>query len=182
MRDEIKKQDSINKPKEVSSQTETRKKSKNYPLRIDGFEGQSIEVELAGFLGGAKLLVNGQLASKGPKLNQMILRRNDGKEVLASWKPQIFGIDVPKLSIDGNIINIAEPFKWYEWLLAGFPICLLFIGGALGGGLGAVAVSINTKILRSSLHGVAKFFAALGISLFTVIVFFIIASLFAHAK
>src|SRR5262245_32356752 len=90
-----------------------------YPVPIEGFEGQTIEVEAPGFLSGAKLLVNGQPAPKGPKRMQMILHRNDGKEVIATWSPVLMGLDMPRLSIDGKPLNVIAPLKWYEWMWEG---------------------------------------------------------------
>ena len=50
----------------------------NYPINIDGFEGQTLEMKPSGMLAGPQLLVNGQPAAKGPKRGQMLLRRTDG--------------------------------------------------------------------------------------------------------
>ena len=41
-------------------------------------------------------------------------------------------------------------------LLCAWPLILVFVGGALGGGLGGAAYGINTKIYKSSLPVVAK--------------------------
>ena len=58
-----------------------------YPLHLDGFEGQTLEVQPPGILSGPKLLVNGQPAPA--KRGQMALRRNDGRDAVlggrSSW-------------------------------------------------------------------------------------------------
>lgn len=41
-------------------------------------------------------------------------------------------------------------------LLCGWPLFLMFVGGALGGALGGAAYGINTKIYKSSLPVLAK--------------------------
>lgn len=100
----------------------------DYSVKIDGFEGQVIEVRSPTFFAGYRLLVNGQPAPKG-KRNQMVLRRNDGKEVIATWKSQVLGFDVPQLVVDGTAIPLVEPLRWYEWVWSGLPILLVLTGG-----------------------------------------------------
>lgn len=153
----------------------------NYPINLHGFEGQRIEVQSAGLLAGPKLLVNGQPAAKGPKRGQMSLRRDDGREVVAAWKLQFMGLDVPQLTVDGQTITVAEPLPWYVWAWSALPILLLFIGGALGGIAGAVGFSINTSIFRSSWPAVVKFGLSAVVSIGAVITYVVLAALFLTA-
>jgi len=149
----------------------------NFPVNIQGFEGQTIEVRSPTFFAGYRLLVNGQPALKGPKRNQMVLRRNDGKEVIATWKPQVLGFDVPQLVVDGTEIPLVPPLKWYEWLWGGLPILLVFAGGALGAVIGFIAFSVNCKIFRAPLVLFLKFLASAAISMVAVLVYFLIVLL-----
>ena len=105
-----------------------------YKLNIEGCEGQNIEVE-ARFWSGPTLLVNGHPAPKGSKRGEMLLRCNDGTQVIARWKPQCMGFDVPQLVVRDKVIRLVEPLKWYQWLWSGLPIVLVFVGGAVGGAL-----------------------------------------------
>ena len=59
-----------------------------YKANIEGFEGQDLEVNVS-FWTGPKLLVNGQPAPKGTKRGEMLLQRNDGRQVVAIWKQQM---------------------------------------------------------------------------------------------
>ncbi len=126
-----------------------------YPLALTGFEGQQIAVQAAGFLAGPKLLVNGQPAAKGPKRGQMLLRRNDGRAVIATWKAQL--IDVPQLVVDGQTVHVVAPLPWYVWLWSGLPFLLVFLGGAVGAFVGLIGFSVNAKIFRSTWPMLAKF-------------------------
>ncbi len=83
--------------------------STRYPLQLQGFEGQSLEVRPSGLASGPKLLVNGQPATPGVRRGLMVLRRNDGREIVASLRPQVLGLDVPRLYVDGQLINMAAP-------------------------------------------------------------------------
>lgn len=150
----------------------------NYPVTLEGFEGQTIEVQSAGFVTSAKLLIGGQPAAKGPKRGEMLVRRNDGKEVIAVWKPQVLGLDVPQLVVDGKVVNVAEPLKWYIWVWSALPILLVFTGGAIGALAGIIGFSVNTSLFRSSLPGLAKFALSAVVSVVTVIAYFVLATLF----
>lgn len=149
----------------------------NYPVNLLGFEGQTIEVQSAGFFAGPKLLVNGKPAAKGKKRGEMVLQRNDGREVIATWKPQMLGFDMSQLVVDGQAIQLAEPLKWYQLLWSGLPLLLIFGGGALGGATGAIAMFINTGIFRSNMNGLVKFLITGGISILAGVVYFVVASL-----
>jgi len=148
-----------------------------YPLKLDGFEGQTLEVQPAGLLSGPQLLVNGQPAAKGPRRGLMLLRRSDGREVVAAWRPQIFGLDVPQLWMDGTRVNVVEPLKWYVWVWSALPVLLVLIGGALGALVGFVAFATNTRIFRSSWSTLVKYCVSLLVTLASVVVYLTAASL-----
>ena len=100
-------------------------------LAVEGFEKQTVEVQPPGFVSSAKLYINGLEAPKGPKRGQMLLRRDDGREVMAKWK--VVFLDVPKLEVDGVVYHVVKPLKWYQWIWGGWPVTLIFVGGLLGG-------------------------------------------------
>ncbi len=145
----------------------------NYPVNLEGFEGQRIEVQPAGFFGGAKLLVNDVEARKGVKRGEMLLTRNDGREVVAAWRNSF--LDVPKLIVENKVINVAKPLTWYEWIWNGWPIVLLFVGGALGGLIGAAALAINLNVFRSQQNPLLKYVITGVISFAALIVYLILA-------
>ena len=148
-----------------------------YPLKLDGFEGQTVEVQPSGLLAGPKLLLNGQPAPAGPKRGQMALRRNDGREVLVRWRPQFLGLDVPQLYVDGYVVHVVPPLPLVVWVWCALPILLVLIGGALGALAGFVAFAINTKIFRSSLPGLGKWGLSLLVSLLGGVVYLTAATL-----
>jgi hypothetical protein len=143
-----------------------------YPVVLEGFEGQTIEVQSGGFIQGAKLLINGEPAPKGPKRNTMLLRRNNGQELVAAWKPQLF--DVPQLVVEGKTIALVKPLQWYEWLLCLLPVLLVFAGGALGAVCGLVAFYINTQLFRSNQGQPVKILGALLVAVAATIVYLVL--------
>lgn len=123
---------------------------------LEGFENQKIELDINLFR-GPWLLINGHPAPSSNKRGEMILTRDDGTRVIAGWKPQMFGLDIPQLVLDGKPISIADSLKWYQWTWASLPLILLLIGGLVGGVLGALAFIFNARIFRSNLPGFPKF-------------------------
>jgi hypothetical protein len=148
-----------------------------YQVQIEGFESQTIQVQAPGLFSGAKLLVNGQPAPKGPKRNQMALRRDDGAEVVAVWKPRMLGLDVPQIAVDGKSIQVVEPLPWYQWLWSALPVLLVFAGGAIGAFAGVLALFVNLKVFRSSMNGAVKYLATAAASFTAVLVYFVLAVL-----
>lgn len=145
-----------------------------FPLTVPGFEGRNLVVKTAGFFSGAKLMVDGEPAEKGKKAGQFVLRRNDGTQVVATLRGNVID-PAPVVTIDGTAVKVAEPFKWYEWLWAGLPIVLVFIGGLLGGLCGGVAVYVNGQVLRSDFNGTVKFLIMGGVSVLAVMVYLVLA-------
>jgi hypothetical protein len=146
----------------------------SYPAKIEGFEYQNIEVQ-TGFWTGPKLLVNGEPAPKGSKRGEMILRRDDGRQVTASWKPQFLGLDVPQLVVDGRTVQLVEPLKWYQWVWGGWPIVLLFVGGAFGAIAGMLGAVINARVFRAEISEILKYVVTGVVSILVVVVYFVAA-------
>ena len=78
-----------------------------------------------------------------------------GSKVIATWRNNF--LDVPNLFMEGKVIRVVEPLKWYEWIWNALPVALVFVGGALGGALGFLAVSINISVFRSQQDGILKY-------------------------
>lgn len=149
----------------------------SYRPTIEGFEGQDIEVTTSIWT-GPKLLVNGEAARKGSKRGQMLLKRNDGREVVVTWKQQLLGLDAPQLVVDGKSTKLVEPLKWYELVWSGLPILLLFVGGAIGGIAGVIGFTVNTKVFRANLQPILKYVVAAGVSVLAVVGYMVAAVAF----
>jgi hypothetical protein len=145
-----------------------------YQLSLQGFESHKVEVRSRGFFSSYKLFIDGQLAPKGPKRGQMLLRRNDGAEVLAFWKAKALGFDVPQLQIDGQTISLVQPLQWYEYTWSGLPIFMLFVGGAIGGLLGGLAFTLNVQVFRTEPHLFLKYLFSAAISMLAILLYFFI--------
>lgn len=147
-----------------------------YPVTLPGFEEQQIVVEPAGLFTGARLLVNGQPAPKGKGRGEMLVRRNDGKDVTFTFRNNF--LDVPALLVDGKPLELVEPLKWYEWVWNGLPVVLVFLGGAIGALIGILAVTFNLKIFRSSQNPLMKYVLTGAVGVGAFIFYLIAATLF----
>jgi hypothetical protein len=64
-----------------------------------------------------------------------------------------------KHKIVQNVVRSSPPQKlpMIAHILCGWPLILVFVGGAIGGALGGVAYAVNISIYKSKLPGVLKF-------------------------
>jgi hypothetical protein len=150
--------------------------SMKYPVDLEGFEGRTIEVQYS-FLRGAKLLVDGEPAPKGQYSGTFVLSRNDGRELLAAWKPRF--PDVPQLVVAGKVINVVRPLMIYEWVWCGLPLPLVFLPDFLTGLLvGMLGLWANIQVFRTGLRTLAKYGAALGVTLLSAGFYYLLMMFF----
>ena len=147
-----------------------------YKVNPDGFDGQDLEVVIS-FWAGPKLLVNGEKAEKGPKRGQMILKHNDGKEVVAIFKQKMLGSDVPILEVDGKSIELAKPLTWQQWIFVGSPAVILFLGGALGAVMAMVGLYLNLKLFRSEINHILKYFLCIVVTVSFIIGYLLLSAI-----
>ncbi|MEU2231975.1 hypothetical protein [Streptomyces vietnamensis] len=69
----------------------------------------------------------------------------------------------------------------WQTALAALPLALLFVGGAIGGAVGALGMVTNVKIAKTQLPTPVKAVAMLGVGLAAVGVFFVVAGLLSDA-
>lgn len=147
----------------------------SYAVNIEGFEGKKIEAKVSLWT-GPKLFVNGVPAPKGLRRGEMVLQRNDGRQVYAVWKPRMLGLDVPELVVDGKLFSLAAPLKWYQWVWSALPVLLVFWGGLLGAIFGVIAFTINTSIFRSSQNEALKYVITGVISILATVIYLVVGT------
>ena len=140
-----------------------------YTVTAPGFALAPVEVEVAGWLSGPRLLQNGERAPKGTKRGTFALRRDDGAESVARLRPSVLGLDpVPAVEIDGTRYDVVKRFAWYELIWLGLPVLLVFQGGAIGAILGIMAMSWNARVFRSDRPALVRYALTAGISILAV--------------
>ncbi|MFK7801865.1 MAG: hypothetical protein AB8G95_09555 [Anaerolineae bacterium] len=151
-----------------------------YQIEIPGFEGQDIRVDGTGFFKAPKIYVNGEQAPKGSRWLTMGLTKNDGTVVDARMVNN-FVDPIPTLMVDNEKYHPTEPLSWGQYIWAGWPVFLVFIGGLVGALLGVGAGMINGRIMRNEgMSNMVKYAVTGVVSLVAVIiavaVAFVIAS------
>lgn len=139
-----------------------------YPVRAKGFEGRELVVRLEHWLSDAELWIDGEPAPAGDKRGTYRLQRNDGQIVTASLKHQLLDT-IPLVALDGQTLHVVAPLRWYQKLWAGLPLLLILVGGAIGGLLGFLAMSLNSRVFRTGLHPALHYGVILLISLATFV-------------
>ena len=120
-----------------------------YPIKIPGFGKQRIELEISGFPGKNRILLNGNPAEKGHRKDEFILYQPDGVRVSAQLQSTFFDA-IPKVIVQGESYDILPPLTWYQYVFAGLSLILVLYGGGYGGLLGMISFLINIRLLRSS--------------------------------
>jgi hypothetical protein len=147
------------------------------PFDLEGFEGHELVVEAASFFSGPKLKLDGKLVPKGPKRNLYLLQRNDGIKQIVQLK-QVLIDPVPRLIVGGEVIHLVQPLSVFQWVWSAFPIILIFLGGALGGGIGGAAFWINARIFRSEMSTIEQFILTGLTTAITIFLYLILSTLF----
>ena len=129
-----------------------------YDVTIPGMEDHHIQAKI-GFWGRVQLLLNGVVAHKGQKKNELILPLEDGASVVVRWKPRLAGLDFPKLFIGDKEVDYLEPLLWYQWIWIGWPAMILFSAVPIGLIPGLIVLFVNLRLMRSSMHTFIKYCA-----------------------
>ena len=143
-----------------------------FPIPVRGLEQYRVELITNPWNGTKSMQVNGQPVNPGPEKGLFLLQRPDGSTAAVRISPGPLLDPVPRVTIDGQPYELAPPLQWYEWIIVGFPVVLMVIGGGIGGALAGVSVVLNASLMRSKLPAPLKYVAGIAV---TVIAFFILA-------
>lgn len=125
--------------------------SLDYSLPIPGFEDKEVLIRLSYWV-GPKLFVDGKKIKPIQKNiltknREFVLTSNFGKPVNIKLKHRLLDI-VPKVYIDGFEFEIGRQLNVWEYIWICLPLILVFIGGALGGIIGTIAIYSNSILIR----------------------------------
>lgn len=145
-------------------------------IQHPAFRAQRLAVETAGWLRGPQLLLNGAVIKK--MQGRYTVTSDAGAETAIQLKYNYLD-PIPKVKMGEEVIELASPFKWYEYAwMGGIPIVLLVSGGAIGGLCGGVAATACGRIFRNDYSPLAKYGLSALVMLGTVIAFIILATVF----
>ncbi len=141
------------------------------------FGGRQLTVRPATFFKSAYLMMDSEKAPAGPKKGLFkrtyLLRNNAGKDIVATLQHRILD-PIPNVVLGEEIIELARPLLWYEYLWMAFPILLFFTGGALGALVGGGTAHFNSQIFRSDRSTFQKYLLTGLVSFGTTFLFLIV--------
>jgi len=115
------------------------------PLDVAGFEGRGLAVRPAGLWRGAALVCDGAPVRRTGAAFE--LKDNSGAPVAFRFGQVPFD-PIPKVIVRDEVIELAPPLAWYQYVWILLPVALLVVGGLLGGLAGGAAAFANMQIMR----------------------------------
>lgn len=132
-----------------------------YPFQLEEYPGSQFEIE-SNFRSGKIFMYK-----DGEKL--LRVRDLEGQpfsvigptgELTHIYAKNAFPDPAPKITVNNTRIHYVQPVKWYEYVVAAFPIILALFLGAYFGVLAGIPICIlNFQILRSSFPTPVRYLA-----------------------
>lgn len=120
----------------------------DYPLDVPNFTNKPLTLRVSQF-GKPKLIQDDEVAPRGEEPLDRIVVDDHGREVVATFKARMGGLDYPVIVIKGNRYKPTDAIPGEE-ITAGVAPMLLALWFAIPGAvMGVAAVMINYPILRS---------------------------------
>ncbi len=141
-----------------------------YPIPLKGFGNQKIELEVSGVIAKTRILVDAVPAEKGHRQGEYILYYPDGNRVSIYLQNTFFDM-IPKVQLNGEIIEILPPITWIQYMIAGLGFILIFSGGGIGGLLGMISFIINIRLLRCFQPAIYRYLAILFINMLAIFLY-----------
>lgn len=149
-----------------------------YHFKLPDFPNSDFEIETSIWTGKSKLLKDNVVLEQSKERGKPFLIPNDTGQILKAFPKPTFPDFVPSLEINGSKYSVAEKLKWYQYIIGGLPIILLFLGGAIGGGIGAVASIYNFNTFRQENTNSIKYLKVIGITILAFTAYFIFSYFF----
>lgn len=120
---------------------------------IPGTSGPTITVRRSLF-GGVSALVGDAPLRKQSRWRQVyVVPLDDGTTKTMTLFGGYTGL---KAKVDGVVMPLERPLTPVEVIVVLLPFALIAVGGALGGGIGAIAVVANGTVMRSGMGLAAR--------------------------
>ena len=101
--------------------------------------------------------------------------------MIARVRPSFLVDPVPAIQIGDQQVRVVRAFQWYEIAWLGLPILLVFVGGAIGAGVGFAAAIVNASIMRSDRPAVLRYLQTGGVSVLAVVAWIVLAAVLLRA-
>lgn len=148
-----------------------------YNFNLPDFPNSNFKIETSIWTGKSKLVMNNLQVEQSKEKGKPFLIPTDNGEFVKAFQKQSLPDFVPTLEINGIKNQIVEKLKWFQYAIGGIPILLLFVGGAIGGAIGALAVMTNFNIFRQDGTEISKYAKVLGVVVGSYILYFLFATI-----
>lgn len=136
----------------------------------------------SGMLGGFKLFVEGKEVKRATTEGKPFLVPKVGTSGTTRVEVKTGGLDfIPKVAVDGKPLLLAPPLPGWQQGVALLPFALVFVGGAIGGALGAVAAMTNIQIFHKKTDLGFKLVMSTVVTVAAVLLYAILAGVFTRA-
>lgn len=147
-----------------------------YNFQLPDFPNSNFEIETSIWTGKTKLQKDNVQIEQSSEKGKPFLIPNSSGEIIKAFPKQSFPDFVPILEINGTKNQIVEKLKWFQYVLGGLPILLVFVGGAIGGAIGAVGTITNYNVFRQEGIELSKYLKIIGITVVSFVLYFTIAT------
>lgn len=120
----------------------------DYPLDVPNFTKSPLTLRVSQF-GKPKVIQNGEVAPRGQGALERLVVDDHGREVVATFKGRMGGLDYPVLLIDGKRYKPTDAIPGEELAAGIAPMLLTLWFGIAGLVMGIAAIMINYPVLRS---------------------------------
>ncbi|MEJ5145371.1 hypothetical protein [Sphingobacterium sp. MYb388] len=149
----------------------------NHQFTLPDFPDSNFEIEVSFWTGKQTLYKDEVLVERSSEKGKPFLIPDNNGDIVKAFPKSAFPDIIPVLQINNLKYNIVEKLKWYQAVLAVMPFSIVFIGGgALGGGIGAVAFMLNLQLLRNDDNGNLKYLKAIGVIIAAFAIYFLLSA------
>lgn len=150
-----------------------------YNFKLSDYPNDSFRMNISFWTGKSELYMNRtaieQLKEKG---KPFLIPQPKGDGFVKAFPKPSFPDFVPHLEINGEKKFIAPKLSLIQYAIGAIPICLLFLGGFLGGIVGVPAALINFHIFRNKETETTKYLKVSGVIVVAYVLYYIITLLF----
>ena len=149
-----------------------------YKFKLPDFPYSDFEIETSMWTGKSKLYMDNKPVEQSDSHgNPFIIPKDDGSYVKAFAKRSLPDFNF-KVEIRGKEIIISEKLNWFQYVLGGLPLLLIFAGGLIGGGIGGAGTYINYNIFSQEGNAIGKYIKVIGVVIGTYFFYFLLYYLF----
>ncbi|CAH8292722.1 hypothetical protein EV196_10374 [Mariniflexile fucanivorans] len=150
-----------------------------YSFKLADFPDSNFEIEISNWTGKSKLLMDNLQIEQSKEKGKPYLIPSTNGECIKAFPKQSFPDLIPALEINGIKNQIVEKLIWFQYVLGGLPILLLFVGGAIGGAIGVLGAMLNFNIFRQEGTEISKYIKVIGVVagsyiLYTILTIFLL--------